>query len=125
MSSHKYVTAFCLLDCYSAPTGSHRVLLKLRKMRPTSVHEASQDLEGLGSSSGGEIADTCSVKSYRCNSQMSSSRSDNFAGYNQTWNERSLRKHSTSNNRYLLEIWPTCLVKLKGCLFDPFSSRWG
>jgi len=87
----------------SAPTGSHRVLLKLRKMRPTSVHEASQDFEGLGSSSGGEIADTCSVKSYRCNSQMSSSRSDNFAGYNQTWNERSLRKHSTSNNSHNYE----------------------
>ena len=60
------------------PTGSHRVLLKLRRMtaaqRPSSVHE-----DGL---------ETCSVRS----GYLPTSKSTEAFNYNQTWNERSLRK---------------------------------
>ena len=73
----------------SRPTGSHRVLLKLRKMsapRPTSVHE--------------DAMETCSVRSgyMPAGASAASKSTEAFFNYNQTWNERSLRKAATNNS---------------------------
>ena len=94
-----------------APVGSHRVLLKLRRLsgkdtRPKSVHGVDQisiegGKNGKNNSNDNKTAtdqsDSISLKG------MSTSRSmHQFYFYNRTWNERSLQKY-TSNNSHNYE----------------------
>ena len=80
------------------PTGSHRVLLKLRKLsasksgqteRPRSIHGA----EGLDE----DDDDAVSIKSHRSYGPLPTSRSQHEF-YHRTWNERSLAKYSNQHN---------------------------
>ena len=88
-----------------APVGSHRVLLKLRRLsgrdsRPKSVHGAEQiSMESgkgmnCGNKSSGDQSDSISLKG------ISSSKSMHQFNYfyNRTWNERSLQKYAPQNN---------------------------
>ena len=86
-----------------APVGSHRVLLKLRRLsgrdtRPKSVHgaeniECSKVKTGNDTKDPKDQSDSVSLKG------ISSSRSmHQFYFYNRTWNERSLQKYASSHN---------------------------
>jgi hypothetical protein len=92
-----------------APVGSHRVLLKLRRLsgkdtRPKSVHGVENIESGRGKHSNDNKAtndqsDSVSLKG------ISASRSmHQFYFYNRTWNERSLQKyasnHSSNSHNY-------------------------
>ena len=90
-----------------APVGSHRVLLKLRRLsgkesRPKSVHGVDQiSIEsgkngknnGNDNKTANDQSDSVSLKG------MSTSRSmHQFYFYNRTWNERSLQKYASNNS---------------------------
>lgn len=94
----------------TTPSGSHRVLLKLKKMssanRPKSMHEANQNSSEsaknqTSSSSTDQLESNDRVpqseKVKKKSSQLPTSKSMH-GFYNRTWNERSLSKYANEHN---------------------------
>ena len=95
----------------TTPSGSHRVLLKLKKMssanRPKSMHEANQNSSEsaknqTSSSSTDQLESNNqsvpqSEKVKKKSSQLPTSKSMH-GFYNRTWNERSLSKYANEHN---------------------------
>ena len=95
----------------TTPSGSHRVLLKLKKMssanRPKSMHEANQN---SSESAKNQTSSSSSTDQLESNNQMPQSEkvkkkssqlptSKSMHGfYNRTWNERSLSKYANEHN---------------------------
>ena len=85
----------------TTPSGSHRVLLKLKKIssnRPKSMHEADLDEAEASTSS-----TTCEENIKAGNSNETKKRSlpssrSSHQFYNRTWNERSLTKYANQHN---------------------------
>ena len=82
----------------TTPSGSHRVLLKLKKMssnRPKSMHEANNQAASTEAGTASEAnSTTIPVKK---KSQLPTSKSMH-GFYNRTWNERSLSKYANEHN---------------------------
>ena len=82
----------------TTPSGSHRVLLKLKKIssnRPKSMHEA--DLDGEAEAHHPEEKAGNSNDAKKRSAGLPSSRSTHQF-YNRTWNERSLTKYANQHN---------------------------
>ena len=94
----------------TTPSGSHRVLLKLKKMssanRPKSMHEANQNNSESAKNSSSttdqsesnnqSVPQSEKVKK-KSSSQLPTSKSMH-GFYNRTWNERSLSKYANEHN---------------------------
>ena len=89
----------------TTPSGSHRVLLKLKKMssanRPKSMHETNQNSENSENNSHQNKNSESSTNNHQIpvkkKSQLPTSKSMH-GFYNRTWNERSLSKYANEHN---------------------------
>jgi hypothetical protein len=106
----------------TTPSGSHRVLLKLKKMsasanRPKSVHgsfddpAAASDVTSIAST-------TAPVSTSKKKSSLPSSRSMHHF-YNKTWNERSLSKYASNNSHNYENVYSNESYEDDGDLQQP------